>query len=611
MKSLLTICLFGVLLCGPDDRPQKQESFWDFLHRGGTSESAQNGGNAAMDGQSLAAALAQYFAVRSTVSGYYLSALHAQHIGDWDKAAEYTGKISAVAPNNIELRKQALVYAISAGRQAQAFAYAHDILKEDEAHLLSRILLIVEAFTKEERERAAALTDALPDNEIGGFFKPLLGPWIAAGRDMDVPSVPAKGLGALGAYHTLLARDYLGQIDADTLSAAPFLKVTDTHELIALEPAADLMAQHGAYAQAAKIYAALDEAGLAGPTIKSKLAAVTDGQAPDPDSLIYTRPQTAKDGAARVFYDMARILFLDRQDDSARIFARMATTLSPGYDAAHLLVANLDIQDGNTDSAIAQLDQVTAPGYRDDAENMLAAIWQDRGETDKAVGLYETRYARTQAPQELIRIGELYRQQEKYDQALHYYNRAADQLGVPAADDWQLYYARGMTLERLGRWDEAEKDLETALSFRPEHPELLNYLGYSWADKGHNLEQAELLLKKATELAPDQGHIADSYGWVLYRLGKYDAAVAELERAAQLMPYDPVINDHLGDALWHAGRKGEARFQWRRVLNSEPEDKLRAEVDSKLSGGLKPVKDGDAALLHAEGTALPAQPVSR
>ncbi len=90
--------------------------------------------------------------------------------------------------------------------------------------------------------------------------------------------------------------------------------------------------------------------------------------------------------------------------------------------------------------------------------------------------------------------------------------------------------------------------------------------------------------------------IVDSLGWVLYRLRRYEEAVEQLERAVELRPEDPVINAHLGDALWHVGRRIEARFQWHRALSLEPEAQMIPVLKNKLEVGLVPDGSDDQHL---------------
>ena len=101
------------------------------------------------------------------------------------------------------------------------------------------------------------------------------------------------------------------------------------------------------------------------------------------------------------------------------------------------------------------------------------------------------------------------------------------------------------------------------------------------------------MIYRAVELRPNDGYIADSLGWVLFRLGDYIGAAKNLERAVLLQPQDPTINDHLGDAYWQIGRKFEARFQWKRALSLFPEKSLIPKIKEKLRYGLTSEDNGD------------------
>ena len=158
---------------------------------------------------------------------------------------------------------------------------------------------------------------------------------------------------------------------------------------------------------------------------------------------------------------------------------------------------------------------------------------------------------------------------------------------------WFLYYARGITLEREGKWDAAEADFRFALKLSPDQPLVLNYLGYGMVEKNINLEEAQQMIETAVAKQPNDGYITDSLGWVLYRVGKFAEAVSPLEKAIELMPVDPIINDHLGDAYWMVGRKLEAAFQWRRALSFEPEEADAARIRLKLEIGLDAVMNSE------------------
>jgi Flp pilus assembly protein TadD len=123
----------------------------------------------------------------------------------------------------------------------------------------------------------------------------------------------------------------------------------------------------------------------------------------------------------------------------------------------------------------------------------------------------------------------------------------------------------------------------------PERADVLNYLGYTWVDKGVNLEEAVSMLEKARALRPLDGNIADSVGWAYYKLGRFPEAARTLEEAVQLAPAAADINDHLGDAYWRIGRRIDARFQWQHALALDPDAKQKEIIQRKLQFGLDSV----------------------
>jgi tetratricopeptide (TPR) repeat protein len=131
---------------------------------------------------------------------------------------------------------------------------------------------------------------------------------------------------------------------------------------------------------------------------------------------------------------------------------------------------------------------------------------------------------------------------------------------------------------------------------KPDQPQVLNYLGYSYVEMKRNMDDALDMIQRAVAARPDDGYVTDSLGWVFYRMGRYQDAVVEMERAVELMPVDPVINDHLGDVYWAVGRKREAKFQWRRAMSFEPELDDATRIRRKLEVGLD-------AVLKEEGAA--------
>ena len=116
----------------------------------------------------------------------------------------------------------------------------------------------------------------------------------------------------------------------------------------------------------------------------------------------------------------------------------------------------------------------------------------------------------------------------------------------------------------------------------------MNYLAYSWLERDYKINDAIEMLERAYEQESNDPYIIDSIGWAYYLINDYTKAEKFLKRAIQLMPYDPIVNDHYGDILWKLNRKIQARYFWSMVLEMENADgDLLDQIKEKLITGLK------------------------
>ena len=136
-----------------------------------------------------------------------------------------------------------------------------------------------------------------------------------------------------------------------------------------------------------------------------------------------------------------------------------------------------------------------------------------------------------------------------------------------------LLYALGALYEKTNRFEESIGQMEAVLKINPNHADALNFIGYSYADKGIHLAEAETKIRKALALKPKSAYIMDSMGWLYYRQNKIDEAIRYLKDAASLLPSDPTITEHLGDALLKSGQGKESLDAYQRALKLEPGNK--------------------------------------
>tara|TARA_B100000315_G_scaffold37919_1_gene32548 strand:- start:736 stop:2445 length:1710 start_codon:yes stop_codon:yes gene_type:complete len=184
-------------------------------------------------------------------------------------------------------------------------------------------------------------------------------------------------------------------------------------------------------------------------------------------------------------------------------------------------------------------------------------------------------------------LANFYKNNEYYNKSIEYYSLA---LGEIKKDHFlvpKILERRGTSFERMGDWENAEKDLIKSLEILPDQAYVLNYLAYSWIDQGINVDKGLQMLKKANKLSEDDGYIIDSLGWAYYAKENYTEAELFLQRAVELLPQDPIINDHYADILWMLNKNIQARYFWEYVLKLDhTEQKLKDIINKKIIFGI-------------------------
>jgi Tfp pilus assembly protein PilF len=115
--------------------------------------------------------------------------------------------------------------------------------------------------------------------------------------------------------------------------------------------------------------------------------------------------------------------------------------------------------------------------------------------------------------------------------------------------------------------------MRKVISLDPKHANALNYLGYTYADLGQNLDEAERLIKEALKYKPNDGYITDSLGWVYYKKGEFDKAIIYLKKAVELVPDDPIMLEHVGDAYLKLDDRENALKYYKKSLEVKEKDK--------------------------------------
>jgi tetratricopeptide (TPR) repeat protein len=526
-----------------------------------------------------------------TSFGAYLAGRHAQETRDYAAAAAWYEDALKADPQSPELVSRTFMMEASEGRFDRAHSLAEQELKVDPTDPVAELVLLIDRVKAGDAAGALARAEALPTEGVHRLLAPLALAWTRigmgdlAGADAALRQLDKfNGFGPLEFYQLGLLYDFVGQPDKaeeyfkKTLEAAGQLNWRLTDAM------ANFYERHGRADEAEALHKRFIKDN-AGSELAESIPPRRPGEPPPP--LI----DTAAGGLAEALFDLASVVNQPETIDSALLYARCALQLRPNLPLAQLLLSDVLSAQNKPEESLAILAEFPPSSpYSWSARLRIAAILEMLDRTEEAIT--RLREMSAEAPSRAgaeMQLGDLLRAKKRFNEAVDAYDEAIRRLqadGMP--ERWSLFYSRGIARERSGQWKPSESDLLHALELKPDQPLVLNYLGYSWIDRGENLERGLKMIEKAVELRPEDGYIVDSLGWAHYRLGDFPSAVQYLEKAIELVPEDPTINDHLGDAYWQSGRPTEARFQWRRALQFGPEADEVKPIEAKLDRGITP-----------------------
>jgi tetratricopeptide (TPR) repeat protein len=519
--------------------------------------------------------------------GDYMSARLAATQHDLSDASKLYRESLSDDPTDADILAHAFLYTAANGDVGEAAHLATRVVATEADNRAARLTLAVAAFKQgdyADARRQIAQSGKGPFTEL---TLSLLDGWAAAGQGdtktalADLKLVPTQGgTDILAAYHRALILDLAGQNDEadaayrEALAGGASPRTVDAY--------GRFLERNGRTADARTLYTKLASEVAVAPVVAAGLARLDAGT--KPERLV----PTAADGAAEALFGIAASLTDETSADIAILYLRLTLYLQPHLDLAKIVLADRFEALDKYDDAIAIYRNVDSDSpYKQAASVQIAIDETHLNHNDEAIA--ELKAIAAAQPGEIstwTALGDAYRSAEKWSDAEDAYDHAVKLLNPVTDKDWPLFYARAVAEERSHHWDLAEADLQHALKLSPDQAQVLNYLGYSWVDQGRNLPQALAMLEKARSLSPFDGYIVDSVGWAYYRLGRYADAAKTLENAVLLVPGDSTINAHLGDAYWKVGRKLDAHFQWSHALAFGPEADDKPKLEEKLKHGL-------------------------
>ena len=259
-----------------------------------------------------------------------------------------------------------------------------------------------------------------------------------------------------------------------------------------------------------------------------------------------------------------------------------------GFDT--LMAENFyKINDFNTSKKIYEKLKNKGSALKWHSHKQISRILIQQEMKDKSIILLQKAYdqLKYKGVYETFDYAEFLKNNEKFENAINYYSELLNLIDVNHPLYAEATDGRGVAYERLGEWKKAEKDLLNSLKAKPDQAYVMNYLAYSWVEKGIKIEKSLKMLEKANKIKSNDPYIIDSLGWALFKLKRYDESQKYLQTALKLMPADPIVNDHYGDVLWKNGKEIQARYYWNYVLNLEKAEKdLKEKIEKKIIKGL-------------------------
>jgi tetratricopeptide (TPR) repeat protein len=283
----------------------------------------------------------------------------------------------------------------------------------------------------------------------------------------------------------------------------------------------------------------------------------------------YKRMQTRFKGASELRVRIA-LAYYELQDyEKATEELKGYLEDKPKDDEARYLLANTLAQAGNASEAIEELQKIPEDSaVYIEALTLKAYLYSQQGLFQQAIRALE-RALKTQKdnPNLWALLGEIHANVKQYDRAIAALQHANDLDPKNKSHLLSLafYY------DKHGQLGKAEVLVRGYLQTNPNDPDALNFLGYSFAERGIRLDEALSLLTRALALKPDAAYIADSLGWAYFKLGRIEEAIAQLERALRLEPNDPVILEHMGDAYLVHNNPDKALQCYKKALENKPE----------------------------------------
>lgn len=294
---------------------------------------------------------------------------------------------------------------------------------------------------------------------------------------------------------------------------------------------------------------------------------------------------------AEFFFLISNFLAVDENFEKSNFYLNISNYLNPKFyfNLTHLVSNYSEIRNYEKMRSLLENFNKEDEIYHWYKLKKISQIIYNEQNSKQSLNYIETKFNEYSNPSTKIiyDMANIYKRNKEFEKSIKYYSLLLEKLNENSDEYADVLHKRGTSYERVGDDKNSDKDLLKSLSIKPDDPYVLNYLGYSWLERSYKIQEAIGMLNKAYNQKKNDPFIIDSVGWGYYLIGEFVNAENFLRKAIQLMPKDPIVNDHYGDVLWKLNRKIQAKYYWQSALSSEEsENEMKTNISKKLLKGL-------------------------
>ena len=294
---------------------------------------------------------------------------------------------------------------------------------------------------------------------------------------------------------------------------------------------------------------------------------------------------------AEFFFLISNFLAVDENFEKSNFYSNISNYLNPKFyfNLTHLISNYSEIRNYEKMRSLLENFNQEDEIYHWYKLKKISQIIYNEQNSKESLNYIETKFNEYSNPSTKViyDMANIYKRNKEFKKSIKYYSLLLEKLNENSDEYADVLHKRGTSYERVGDDKNSDKDLLKSLSIKPDDPYVLNYLGYSWLERSYKIQEAISMLNKAYNQKKNDPFIIDSVGWGYYLIGDFVNAENFLRKAIQLMPKDPIVNDHYGDVLWKLNRKIQAKYYWQSALSSEEsENEMKTNISKKLLKGL-------------------------